>query len=73
MVNGLPDATRVVFDDERAVANAGVLLPAMLADRLGIEALVDQTVDLGDRSGAEPGTQGDELGVRDVLGCGLHR
>ena len=42
MVNGLPDATRVVFDDERAVANAGVLLPAMLADRLGIEALVDQ-------------------------------
>ena len=52
MVNGLPDATRVVFDDERAVANAGVLLPAMLADRLGIEALGDQTVDLGDRSGA---------------------
>jgi hypothetical protein len=52
MVNGLPDATRVVFDDERAVANAGVLLPAMLADRLGIEALVDTTVDLGDREGA---------------------
>ena len=26
MVNGLPDATRVLFDDERAVANAGVLL-----------------------------------------------
>ena len=52
MVNGLPDATRVVFDDERAVSNAGVLLPAMLADRLGIEALVDQPVDLGDRSGA---------------------
>ena len=22
MVNGLPDSTRVVFDDERAVANA---------------------------------------------------
>ena len=52
MVNGLPDATRVVFDDERAVANAGVLLPALLADRLGIEGLVDQTVDLGDREGA---------------------
>ena len=44
MVHGLPDAMRVVFDDERAVANAGVLLPAMLADRLGIEALVDRTV-----------------------------
>ena len=52
MVNGLPDATRVLFDDERAVANAGVLLPAVLADRLGIEALVDRTVDLGDRAGA---------------------
>ena len=23
MVNGLPDAARVVFDDERVVANAG--------------------------------------------------
>jgi hypothetical protein len=52
MVNGLPDATRVFFDDERAVANAGVLLPAVLAGRLGIEGLVDRTVDLGDRAGA---------------------
>jgi hypothetical protein len=52
MVRGLPDATRVVFDDERAVANAGVLLPAVLASRLGIEALVDRVVDLGDRPGA---------------------
>ena len=56
MVHGLSDAIRVVFDDERVVANAGVLLPAMLADRLGIEALVDRTVDLGDRAGAaKPG------------------
>jgi hypothetical protein len=52
MVKGLPDATRVVFDDERAVANAGVVLPAVLADRLGLGALVDQTVDLDDRAGA---------------------
>jgi hypothetical protein len=52
MVNGLPDATRVVFDDERVVANAGVLLPAVLAERLGIEAVIDRTVDLGDRAGA---------------------
>jgi hypothetical protein len=52
MVKGLPDATRVVFDDERAVANAGVVLPAVLADRLGIEGLVDRLVDLGDRAGA---------------------
>jgi hypothetical protein len=52
MVKGLPDATRVLFDDERAVANAGVLLPSVLADRLGIEALVNRTVVLGDRDGA---------------------
>jgi hypothetical protein len=30
----------------------GVLLPAVLAERLGIEVLVDRTVDLGDRPGA---------------------
>jgi hypothetical protein len=52
MVKGLPDSTRVVFDDQRAVANAGVLLPAVLAGRLGLEALIDETVDLGDRPGA---------------------
>jgi len=52
MVKGLPDSTCVVFDDQRAVANAGVLLPAVLAGRLGLEALIDETVDLGDRPGA---------------------
>jgi hypothetical protein len=52
MVNGLSDAARVVFDDERVVANAGAMLPALLADRLGLEVLIDQNVDLGDRPGA---------------------
>ena len=33
MVN---DSMVVLFDDERAVANAGVMLPALLAHRLGI-------------------------------------
>ena len=46
------DRLRVEFDDERAVANAGLLLPATVAARLGIERLVDETVDLGDRPGA---------------------
>ena len=56
MVKGLPDATCVVFDDQRVVANAGIMLPALLAGRLGIEALVDECVDLGDRTGgAHPG------------------
>ena len=56
MVNGraveVLDRLRVEFDDERAVANAGLLLPATLAARLGIEALVDEAVDLGGRPGA---------------------
>jgi Transposase DDE domain group 1 len=47
-----PDRVAVAFDDERLVADAGVVLPATLAARLGIEALVDQRVELGDRPGA---------------------
>jgi Transposase DDE domain group 1 len=70
MVKGLPDATRVVFDDERVVANAGVLLPAVLAERLGIEGLVDQAVDLGDRPGsANPGRKVMTLVSAMVLGA----
>jgi hypothetical protein len=46
------DGVGVEFDDERAVADAGIVLAATLAQRLGIETLVDQTVDLGDRPGA---------------------
>ena len=33
------DGIRVEFDDERAVCDAGIALVAMLASRLGIEAL----------------------------------
>ena len=44
------DRLEAVFDDERVVANAGVLLPATLAERLGVEALVDATVLLAERS-----------------------
>jgi Transposase DDE domain group 1 len=52
MVHDSPDRFVVAFDDERVVANAGVLLPALLAGRLGLEALVGETVDLGGRVGA---------------------
>jgi hypothetical protein len=34
------DSLRVAFRDERAVANAELMLPASLAGRLGVEALV---------------------------------
>ena len=47
-----PNAVAVVFDDERAVSDAGVVLVATLCDRLGIEALAAGFVRLGDRAGA---------------------
>ena len=46
------DEIAVAFDDERAVADAGIVLAATLAERLGIEGLVDQGVCLGERPGA---------------------
>ena len=52
MVHDLSDRTDVVFDDERIVVNAGVMLAVTLGRRLGIEALVDRAVKLGGRPGA---------------------
>jgi Transposase DDE domain group 1 len=46
------DGVEAVFDEPRLVANAGLLLSATLADRLGLEALIDRRVDLGERPGA---------------------
>ena len=47
-----PDGVEVVFDDDNAVANAGVGLVATLSERLGIEQLADACVDLAGRAGA---------------------
>ena len=41
-----PDGVRVCFDDERVVADAGVLLVATLAQRLAIEAMAGCVVRL---------------------------
>ncbi len=46
------DGVAVAFDDQRAVADAGIVVVATLAARLGIEASVDERVDLGERAGA---------------------
>ena len=46
-----PDRIGAVFDDHRLVANAGLLLPVTLAQRLGLCELVDSHVDLGDAPG----------------------
>lgn len=45
------DNIAVTFDDLRAVANAGMILPATLSQHLGIEFLADQIVDLGSARG----------------------
>ena len=46
-----PDRIQVAFDDHRLVANAGLMLPATLARRLGLSQLVDRHLDLGDAPG----------------------
>ena len=46
-----PDRIRIIFDDHRLVANAGLLLPATLARHLGLPQLVRQCLDLGNAPG----------------------
>jgi hypothetical protein len=46
------DSMAVSFDEPRLVSDAGLVLAATLADRLGIESLVNDTVWLGDVAGA---------------------
>jgi hypothetical protein len=76
------DQLDICFDDTHAVANAGLLLPATLAERLGIEEVADALIDLGERAGAyRPGRKlltlvhamlagGDCIDDADVLRCG---
>ena len=53
-----PDRIQIAFDDHRLVANAGLILPVTLAQRLGLRELVDNHVDLGAAPGrANPGDQ----------------
>jgi hypothetical protein len=56
--------------DAHAVANAGLLLPATLGQRLGVEAIVDQLVKPGDRLGPTAWPYGDPASF--LRGCG-HR
>src|SRR4051795_394345 len=70
MVHDGSDRFDAVFDDERVVANAGLLLPVTLGRRLGLEALVDDVVDLGDRPGAaRPGRKVLSLAHAMLLGA----
>ncbi len=53
------DRIGVVFDDARQVADAGLLLPATLAEHLGLKGLIDRFLDLGRAAGRANG--GDTL------------
>ena len=46
-----PDRIRIAFDDHRLVANAGLILPVTLAQRLGLRELGGNHVDLGNAPG----------------------
>ena len=46
-----PDRIQIAFDDHRLVANAGLLLPATLAQHLGLRELVDRHLDPGGAPG----------------------
>jgi hypothetical protein len=46
------DGVQVAFDDDRVVSDAGIMLAATLAERLGVEGLVDDWVRLGVRGAA---------------------
>ena len=79
------DRIEVTFDDPNLVANAGLLLVGTLAERLGLEALVNSTVRLvGPVGGARPGRKvmtlvhaivagGSHIDHADVLRCRGHR
>ena len=62
-----PDRIQITFDDRRLVANAGLILPATLALRLGLPELVQQRLDLGNaplcRLGHVPERRRDEYGA----------
>jgi len=53
------DRLETAFDDDRLVADAGLLLPATMAHHLGLKALVDEHVRLAEAAGAA--NAGDKL------------
>jgi len=66
------DRLEATFDDESLVANAGLVVPATLMVRLGLESLVNATVRLGGRvGGSRPGRKVCSL-VATILAGGTH-
>ena len=66
------DRLDAIFDDDTLVANAGLVLPATLMTRLGLEALINSTVRLVGRvGGSRPGRKVLSL-VATILAGGSH-
>ncbi len=66
------DRVEVIFDDESLVANVGLIAPATLMVRLGLESLVNVTVRLRGRvGGSRPGRKILSL-VATILAGGTH-
>ncbi len=66
------DRIQVTFDDEKLVANAGLLLVATLALRLDLEAVVNRLVRLSGRvGGSRPGRKISTL-VHAIVAGGSH-
>jgi hypothetical protein len=66
------DRLEATFDDDTLVANAGLIVPATLMARFGVEALVNRTVRLVGRvGGARPGRKICTL-VATILAGGSH-
>jgi Transposase DDE domain group 1 len=66
------DRIEVIFDDETLVADAGLIVPATLMVRLGLEALVNDAVRLvGRAGGARPGRKVLTL-IASILAGGSH-
>lgn len=66
------DGVAVIFDDDHAVANAGLILTATLSQHLGLRQLFDDHVDLGDAPGhAKLGAKAMTLDKRPGSGHGV--
>ena len=69
-----PDGIHIAFDDHRLVNNAALILPATLAQHLGLPQLVQQRLDPGQCAGSgEHGRQDCDPGGVSAGWRRLHR
>lgn len=61
--NGGADGLEIAFDDERLVADAGLVLPALLCQRLGAQQVLEGSVQSASRPGIGPGAGAKALSI----------